>query len=98
MKTFFLIALMILGLSSCKKKYTCDCITTENKGRRGFVMISTYKNSSTPYSEKMTKKQAEASCKHEEEAISSSYKNWRTENGTTADPDASTSTSCNLLK
>ena len=96
MKSFFLFALLLLSLSSCKKSYTCDCVTTENKGRRGFVMTSTYKNTSTSYSEKMTKKQAQAACKHEEEAITSSYKNWRTENGTTADPDANTSTSCNL--
>lgn len=88
--------LTALGLSSCKKNYTCDCVTTENKGRRGFVMNSTYKNTSTSYTEKMTKKQAKSACKHEEEAITSSYKNWRTENGTTADPDANASTSCNL--
>ena len=96
MKSVFLVALMILGLSSCKKNYTCECVTTENTGRRGFTTISTYNNSTTPYKEKMTKNQAEAACKHEEEAITSSYKNWRTENGTTADPDANASTSCNL--
>lgn len=96
MRSAFLAALMIFTLCSCKKKYTCDCVTTENKGRRGFVFITEYKNTSKAYSEKMTKSQAKAACKHEEEAIDSSYENWWTANGTASDTSVTTSTSCNL--
>ncbi|PBQ31868.1 hypothetical protein CNR22_08825 [Sphingobacteriaceae bacterium] len=98
MKTASLLALMILGLSSCKKSYSCECVTTETTGRRGFVSTSTYKNTETPYDQKMTKSQAQAACQHEEEAIQSSYTNWWTENGTTSDPSVSVSTSCDLTK
>lgn len=96
-KTFILpLVFTALAFGSCKKAYICDCVTTDRITSPTGTDVYTYPSKSTAYSEKMSKKQAEAACKHEEEAIHTSYENWWTTNGTNPDPDITTSTACTL--
>jgi len=85
-----------LTAASCKKSYTCNCTTTDRDSSGSTVQTYTYKNSSTVYSEKMSKKQAEAACKHEEQAVHSTYSNWFSNNGSSPDPKYTTTTSCQI--
>jgi hypothetical protein len=98
MKKSLILPLVLVGLAfgSCKKAYICNCVTTDQVKNPSGTDIYKYSNRSTIYSEKMTKKQAEATCSHEEEAIHSSYENWWTSNGNRPDPNFTTSTECSL--
>jgi hypothetical protein len=75
MKTQIILPLFVIGLAmtSCKKEYTCNCITTDTTGGGPALAVS---NKSTAYSAKMTKKQAEAACKHEETAVQSNFESF----------------------
>jgi hypothetical protein len=98
MKKTVILSFIVAGtvLVSCKKAYTCECITTDKETVSGVVTEKTYKNGSTAYGKKMTKKQAEAACKHEGEALHSSYESFLTENGNSPVNDVTTTTTCSL--
>ena len=83
-------------LAGCKKTYTCECVTTDRYDDGSTVETVTYKSAGGEYSAKMSKKQAEAACNHEEEATESAYTNWWTDNGTVPLDGISTSTECTL--
>jgi hypothetical protein len=89
-------ALLAFAATSCKKAYTCNCVTTDTytdpSGNETYV----YKNTSKAYSAKMSKKQAESACDHEETAVHSTYLNAYTDNGSSPDPTFSTNTECSI--
>lgn len=76
-----LLPLLCLTLS-CKKTYECNCSTTiVMKFSSGATDTRIFPNQPEAYSEKLSKKQAEASCSHQEEAIQTSITNAWTNNG-----------------
>ena len=76
MKKVLFILLIISILTSCKKKYTCDCNTivksSYNTSNSYSITLSADKQQ---YSEKMKKKQAESACEHQRNAIETNFKN-----------------------
>lgn len=86
-----------LLIVSCKKSYTCDCVTTEVISSNSSTQTLKYNNSSTPYSEKMNEKQAKSACQHEQDELVATYNALMTNNGTQpADPQDVVTVSCNL--
>lgn len=80
MKKIILTSAVLLAFVavSCKKPYTCTCTTTTTySGGSPDINKSHVKE----YSEKMTQKQAESACDHEEQAIKSTFDASFTENG-----------------
>jgi hypothetical protein len=69
MKNFIFLIILLATVTSCKKKYNCYCSTTVTRGYLNDFHIS----KSKPMSEKMTKKQAQAVCDHEETTIQDTY-------------------------
>ena len=93
-KTLLIAAVISLGMISCKKKYSCECITTTtypNTTTSPDVNVS----SATDYDTKMSKKQAQAACDHEAVSIKSTFDNSFTENNTKSN-FANVSSSCQL--
>jgi hypothetical protein len=96
-KTILSIFLVGLAMASCKKAYTCDCVTTYKDSSNGTTVVANYKNTSVSYSEKMKEKQAKSACDHEAKAIQSNFESIETFNGTqTQDPAYVYSTACTL--
>ena len=93
--TLVLILLVFLSLVSCKKSYTCDCTTVTTAVDPKYPSVIRNESTSMPYSEKMTEKQAKATCDHQAESIKSTYNNSFTGNGTRAN-FADVSVSCAL--
>jgi hypothetical protein len=94
MKNATLFLILVLFLVSCKKKYNCSCSTT---------IIDTYYYSQAyhvsetkPMSKKMTKKEAEAVCEHEEKNINDTYMNLFTNSGTQSSYGMSATTVCKI--
>lgn len=77
MKKYLIVLFSVLALASCKKKYTCDCSTVVSESRGGGTTnyLFTFPADKKQYSEKMTKKQAEAACEHQQNAIETVFKN-----------------------
>ena len=98
MKKFrFVVLLAGLALASCKKEYSCDCTSTVTFTDNGFSYTQYFKNESTPYSQKLSEKQAESVCDHEEETIASTLRNNITANGTQPfPPEIQLTVGCNL--
>ncbi len=84
---------LIMSVTSCKKTYTCECVTTSTYGSG--VAPSINKSTVKEYSAKMSEKQAQAACDHEAETIKSTFDNSFTENGSTSN-FANVSTDCEL--
>lgn len=84
MRFFAEISFIILVSFGCRKKYVCDCSTVwtyrYNNNNGGGTNSVTFKGTKPAYSEKLTKKQAKASCEHQRQAIESSFTNWYTYN------------------
>jgi hypothetical protein len=59
----------MMAFVACKKEYTCDCKTTVTSSNS----IEYAKNDSKSYGAKMTKKQAQSACEHEETGLETSY-------------------------
>lgn len=94
---FFLLA--CAGLLSCKKNYTCNCTTTTMAYNysTGQLRPIVAEGDGVSYSQKLSKKNAEAACKHEEVAIQQSLYNAWTDNGyTIRRPDETVTTVCEL--
>lgn len=70
---------LFLLLSSCKKNYLCRCSVTIMESGIPFKFSSSVR----PVEEKLTKKQAKAVCKNQEEQLFTSYGNLYSNNGTT---------------
>lgn len=89
--TLLVAALVLIGFSSCKKAYSCECTTTLN-----YVGTTpdTYGSKTTTYSEKMTKKQAQSACDHEAVTIKSNFNDVITQAGATG--FVTPSTACTL--
>lgn len=66
---FIISSLILIGLSSCKKSYSCQCTTTITA--QGSPSEN-YPTTSKTYSEKMTEKQAKSACSHEETTVKTS--------------------------
>ena len=73
---FFALSVSI-GLTSCKKYYSCRCVTTISSQSKN-ISYSTNKNK---IAEKLTIEQAKAVCSHEAENINQTYVNYETVNG-----------------
>lgn len=102
MKKYLIYCLFpLLFLASCKKTYTCECYTTvvfevESPNGRYFASV-VVPGSKTPYSQKLTERQARSACQHEEAATESNFKNAFTNNGRAPLlPGESIKTSCGL--
>lgn len=81
MRLLLLFPFILLGFG-CKKSYQCNCTTTVvMKFSSGSTDTRIFPNTPEAYSEKLTKKQAEASCEHQEQAVLSSFTNAWTNNG-----------------
>lgn len=82
---------------SCKKVYTCDCLTSEQiTPTTAQRQTNFYSNGAKPYPVKMTQKQANSACEHEKEAIQSSYENWWTKNDSLQRSNVVIRTNCTL--
>jgi hypothetical protein len=82
MKHILLPALFALAFSACKKTYTCDCSTVYTyKSQSGDFITLTIPGDKSPYSQKMTKKQAIEACNHEQESTQSDFTNGITNSG-----------------
>jgi hypothetical protein len=68
--------LCLVGLSSCKKTYTCSCKTTLSAS--GY---SASYDSKEQYSEKMKEKQATAACDNTSEVLSTTVKAENSQTG-----------------
>jgi hypothetical protein len=75
MKTQIILSLFAIGLAmtSCKKQYTCECVTTDTYTENGITLVEKYNANSKAYGAKMTEKQAKAACDAEAPAIQSNY-------------------------
>lgn len=80
MKKIFLIVFsgVAMVLACCGKKYTCECTLTYSD--QGQSLIS--ENDQAEYSERMTRKQAEAACASEQESLQTTSENLNTNNNT----------------
>ncbi|MBA2613117.1 MAG: hypothetical protein H0U95_14200 [Bacteroidetes bacterium] len=87
------------SFSSCKKNYTCDCNTNSTlKTSNGDFVSIISPGSKTPYTEKMSKKQAIEACKHEQTSIQTNFTNGITGNGNSSlVAGESIVTSCNII-
>jgi hypothetical protein len=84
-KFFFPIVILAASLSSCKKTYTCECkstITFPGSLTGGDSEDIKADAKKVSYSQKMSEKQAKATCEHEQETLKSTIHNTTTENGT----------------
>jgi hypothetical protein len=81
MKNPVILALLFLSVS-CKKTYQCTCTTSLTfKLSSGNYDTRLFPNTADSYSEKMTHKQAKASCEHQKEAVQKSFTSAYTTNG-----------------
>jgi hypothetical protein len=95
MKKIIFLLVITACFSSCKKTYTCNCVTTFTYPGTSYP-DDTY--SSTPdisYTQNMSKRKATAACEHEGKNINQTYTNMRTGNGQT-NSSAGISTKCSL--
>lgn len=75
------ILLLLFIFTSCKKNYTCNCSTVAiYLGADGKFYTLAIRGSTTPYTKKLKKKQAEEACKATEVTLQSSTANWFTAN------------------
>lgn len=92
------LAVLLAGIvvAACKKSYTCDCTVTQTSiDSAGTTYVSTYRNTVSSYTKKMSKSQAEEACRHEQGAVQSNFNVLITRNGTVATPtNLSISTAC----
>lgn len=73
---------LLLIFASCKKNYTCNCITTETVvSKSNVTYVYKYNNTSSSYSKKMTESQAKAACQSEQDGIYQTYTNLITGSG-----------------
>jgi hypothetical protein len=72
-KTALLLFLLAVGFVSCKKQYTCRCTVSVYDYNETIPHV--YKSESTPIAEKMTQKQAEDVCQHQQAALNATYRN-----------------------
>lgn len=72
-KTAFFLFFVVLVLVSCKKQYTCRCSVSVYDYNK--PAPRTIKSESAPMDAKMTKKQAEEVCDHQEAALNATYRN-----------------------
>lgn len=81
MKNLLILPLVLFAMS-CKKNYQCTCTTTfVMKFSSGATDTRIFPNEVEAYSEKLSKKQAEAACSHQQQAVQSSITNAVTNNG-----------------
>jgi hypothetical protein len=75
MKTQIILPLFVIGLAmaSCKKEYTCECVTTDTYTNNRVTMVQVYNADSKAYGKKMTEKQAKAACDAEGPAVQSNF-------------------------
>jgi hypothetical protein len=94
-KKIILTLVIAVSLTSCKKTYTCNCVTTfDYSGSPSSTFAST---PDVAYTNKMTKKKATAACQHEGKNINNTYTNILTNNGQGSVPGGtSVSTDCSL--
>lgn len=81
MKNILGIVLAALFFTGCKKQYSCECSVHSQ-----YINGDSETNHSEikEYNRKMKKKEAQAACEHESEAIKTTFMNSYTENGTQA--------------
>jgi hypothetical protein len=72
-KTALLLFLMAVSLVSCKKQYTCRCTVSVYDYNQTVPHV--FKSESAPIAEKMTQKQAEDVCQHQQAALNATYRN-----------------------
>jgi hypothetical protein len=98
MKNLIYFSVLAMLTVSCKKPYTCECVTTTTlpssfTGGDPYTFVNRSEN--IEYSEKMKEKQAKAACEHEQQTISTIMYNGWNENGT-APSGIYSSTTCEL--
>ncbi len=97
MKKIFFLIVVASVLSSCKKTYVCDCVTTFSYPGSANYPSTTYESTSgIAYTKQMTKRKATAACEHEGKNINSTYTNIKTNNGQTSLVGTSITTECKL--
>ncbi len=101
-KRIFLSVVVSLLFFSCRKTYTCECYTTfvllfTNSQGASYYGSGVIPGSKTPYTEKLSEKQARAACRHEEAATEESFTKVITNNGSSPlGYGESVKTSCGL--
>ena len=96
----FAAGLLVLSLTSCTKTYVCKCSSTViyYNNNSGNLESETFPGETKSFSEKMTKKQAQAACANEATVIQTSLMNYTTDNGTfPLRPGEGTTTNCSIL-
>jgi hypothetical protein len=98
MKASLFLLPLLFFFGACKKKYTCECNTTYTflTNNNTFYTIVIPGNKS-PYSVKMSEKQALAACEHEQTATQTNFTNAVTDDGNHPfQKGESVSTSCGI--
>jgi hypothetical protein len=72
-KTALLLFFVTAVLVSCKKQYACRCTVSVYDYNETVPRV--FKSETTPIEKKMTKKQAEDMCDHQEAALNATYRN-----------------------
>lgn len=90
-KLAILLSAVLLGsFASCKKAYSCECITTIYASG-STAAPDKYSSKTTTYSEKMAEKQAKSACEHEAVTIKSNLDDVINQAGATGLITAATS-------
>jgi hypothetical protein len=93
MKNILLLFIIVVFISSCKKKYNCHCSTTIITAS---LTQEYYVSKTKPMDAKMNKYQAKAVCDHEAENIKTTYVNLITNNGNYSSNGTKVTTNCIL--
>ena len=72
-KTALSLFLLAVVFVSCKKKYTCSCTVSVYDYNQTVPRV--FKSENTPMDAKMTQKQAEDACQHQQAALNATYRN-----------------------
>ncbi len=79
--TCLLLPLLVFTFISCKKSYVCQCNTSWTyKTNSNNYNTSVFSGDKTPYSAKLTKKQAKSACENQQASTETSFTNVITDN------------------
>ncbi|MGZ3930546.1 MAG: hypothetical protein ACXVPQ_08325 [Bacteroidia bacterium] len=96
-KHYFIFCFASFLFICCKKEYTCDCKITWTHFNGSNSVTTDWPGTSESFTKKMTKKEAQSACDHEQSAILTNFMNAFTDNGNESLPEGEKfSSSCSL--